>query len=597
MRNIKLLTMIFATALFLSAGWGMGVPPATAGLQAVSPDLFVNGAVTTEFPNWYQDTNNLKLDLCVFTAGSLCLDPAPDVVDATLGVAPEGFYWIGTSTIPFPDGSLSLLVLGLEQAFFNPAPAAGEGITFGRLRIRIDAPVAGQYTITHPFGTVIYDVTTPGIRAINSEVGEPIIGGVNSNLVGDVGALVLPADFTLALGSGVGPYLFWDTGLPLTDANAPAGPPFYIGDGLTEHKVLGSPFGTNFFRIEGPPGANLGGPPGQENIVQSDTFVIQGRVFIDPAVGNRPPTANPDTGGVLLDNPATFDVLANDAALTPDDVPINPGSIAITGTVGGTAAQEIVNGKPMVKFTPTAGFTGPASFDYTVASFTGATSAPATATLEVEDLRVNRAFLRTKFMKWRIQGSSSDIVANDITARQSTTSLSATLSGGQEVPVVQTNASGSATVTINDALTAINFNLTYQGLVGITGAHIHIGAAGETGPNILNMAIGDFASPLAGTLTAADLNPAPALGINTFEDAVNAILAGNTYIEIHSISDPSGELRGQLGPARLVGTATVGANEVWTINGKEPLRPDETGTITVESSNKVQLSQVIVDLR
>jgi hypothetical protein len=260
-------------------------------------------------------------------------------------------------------------------------------------------------------------------------------------------------------------------------------------------------------------------------------------------------------------------------------------------------ALQIVNGRPMVNFTPTPGFTGDASFTYTVSSFTGNPSAAAAVNLVIEDLKVNRAVLRPKFMKWRIQGTSSDTTANAVTARHGATDLSTTLSGAQEVPPVQTAASGTASISVNDALTEVSFIMTHQGLVNITGAHIHVGAPGQEGPNILNLATADFPSGVTGTRTAADLIPAPAQGINTFEDAVNAILAGNTYVEIHTAANPAGEIRGQLGPVRIVGTAPVAADGSWKIDNKLPLRPDAARTITVQSGNRVRLPQIQVELR
>ena len=48
------------------------------------------------------------------------------------------------------------------------------------------------------------------------------------------------------------------------------------------------------------------------------------------------------------------------------------------------------------------------------------------------------------------------------------------------------------------------------------------------------------------TLTAASLIPDPADGINTFAEAVNAIEAGHTYFNIHTVAFPGGEIRGQI---------------------------------------------------
>jgi hypothetical protein len=46
-----------------------------------------------------------------------------------------------------------------------------------------------------------------------------------------------------------GPFLTWDT---FGQAPAAGGPPAgYVGDAATDHKITGSPLGTNVFRIEG----------------------------------------------------------------------------------------------------------------------------------------------------------------------------------------------------------------------------------------------------------------------------------------------------------------------------------------------------------
>jgi hypothetical protein len=39
----------------------------------------------------------------------------------------------------------------------------------------------------------------------------------------------------------------------------------------------------------------------------------------------------------------------------------------------------------------------------------------------------------------------------------------------------------------------------------------------------------------------------PAIGINTVQDAIQAIVNGNSYVNIHTQQFPAGEIRGQLG--------------------------------------------------
>jgi hypothetical protein len=133
--------------------------------------------------------------------------------------------------------------------------------------------------------------------------------------------------------------------------------------------------------------------------------------------------------------------------------------------------------------------------------------------------------------------------------------VSAQLSGGNEVPppTQATGAHGNARVFVDRAAGRITYQVNVYNLpTGLTGAHIHVGPAGSNGPIIFDFRpqqlgiSNDFS--LSGTLTAADLRPNAATGINSFEDAIFAIAAGVTYVNVHTQAVPSGEIRGQLCP-------------------------------------------------
>jgi hypothetical protein len=139
-----------------------------------------------------------------------------------------------------------------------------------------------------------------------------------------------------------------------------------------------------------------------------------------------------------------------------------------------------------------------------------------------------------------------------VPAGQIVTLAAVAMSGSQEIPAVVTTGSGEATVTVSEDRTQITFAVTFTGLSSATtAASIHLGPPGAAGPAIVNFATAGFTSPLTGTATIASFIPQTPLGINTFADAVNAIVAGNTYINIQTVLNPAGEIRGALGPARL----------------------------------------------
>lgn len=136
-----------------------------------------------------------------------------------------------------------------------------------------------------------------------------------------------------------------------------------------------------------------------------------------------------------------------------------------------------------------------------------------------------------------------------------TETLTAGLDGNQVVPPVITAASGTGTVAINPDQDAVSVTLdlgaaaAYNGI--LTGAHIHAGAPDVNGPIIFAFALPEVipANPVINVvLTAADLQPQES--IVSFAEAVDALLSGMTYFQVHTTAHPAGEIRGQILPVR-----------------------------------------------
>lgn len=128
------------------------------------------------------------------------------------------------------------------------------------------------------------------------------------------------------------------------------------------------------------------------------------------------------------------------------------------------------------------------------------------------------------------------------------------LTGSQQVPAVTTDAFGMATVRLIDNGTAIAFRVIVCDIVNVTASHIHVGAAGSNGPVIIPFFGSQplFSSPhgcktlAEGTRTASDLNTKASPMVTSWDDFVKALLAGNTYVNVHTTEHPSGEIRGQI---------------------------------------------------
>jgi hypothetical protein len=129
------------------------------------------------------------------------------------------------------------------------------------------------------------------------------------------------------------------------------------------------------------------------------------------------------------------------------------------------------------------------------------------------------------------------------------------LTGDQQVPAVTTTAFGFAEVELSEDNNTLSFEVVVCNIANVTMSHIHVGAAGANGPVVIPFY--GHPSPLfnstrgcdtlaEGTRTSADLVARPDQGINTWTDFINALVAGNAYVNVHTTAHPAGEIRGQL---------------------------------------------------
>jgi hypothetical protein len=140
--------------------------------------------------------------------------------------------------------------------------------------------------------------------------------------------------------------------------------------------------------------------------------------------------------------------------------------------------------------------------------------------------------------------------------------FSARLSGDQEVPPVDIDATGRIKLTASSQDDALAYQLSLSDINGVaTSAHIHRGSVGTNGPIVANLNIhGVFAGASAsasagdgsamtststgGTITSADLK-GPLSG-KQISDLIRLIEDGKAYVNVHTKQNPNGEIRGQL---------------------------------------------------
>ena len=81
--------------------------------------------------------------------------------------------------------------------------------------------------------------------------------------------------------------------------------------------------------------------------------------------------------------------------------------------------------------------------------------------------------------------------------------FTATLSGGDQVPAIDTTAAGTATFRLNAAGDTLNYTINVTGIQDPAAAHIHMGAAGKNGPPVVVLYPNDASPAQTGAYTGA----------------------------------------------------------------------------------------------
>ena len=124
---------------------------------------------------------------------------------------------------------------------------------------------------------------------------------------------------------------------------------------------------------------------------------------------------------------------------------------------------------------------------------------------------------------------------------------STVLSGDQEVPPVNTQATGIADFSPSNDGDSFDYTITVTDIEGVTAGHIHFGIEGQNGP--VAVTLFEFDSPQNevsenGIINTEDLS-GPLEGMQ-ITDLVDTFNDGNAYVNIHTEQNPNGEIRGQI---------------------------------------------------
>lgn len=115
--------------------------------------------------------------------------------------------------------------------------------------------------------------------------------------------------------------------------------------------------------------------------------------------------------------------------------------------------------------------------------------------------------------------------------------ISGDASGAQETPAVITGASGTLSGTYNSNTNRLDYNITWTGLSdNVSAAHFH-------GPALTGVA----ASPIIDLTVTTNGTTGSITGSATLADSTEThLLSGRLYYNLHTLANPTGEIRGQV---------------------------------------------------
>ena len=141
----------------------------------------------------------------------------------------------------------------------------------------------------------------------------------------------------------------------------------------------------------------------------------------------------------------------------------------------------------------------------------------------------------------------SSIGLTDLISAQGPMTITVNLTGNEEVPPVQTEATGIAEFTPM-GMDSIEYSVNATNIEGVTAGHIHLGAKGDNGPVVVTLFKYDTPRNEVsekGTITADKLE-GPMAG-KQISDLGATGANGTLYVNVHTEKNPNGEIRGQGG--------------------------------------------------
>jgi len=128
--------------------------------------------------------------------------------------------------------------------------------------------------------------------------------------------------------------------------------------------------------------------------------------------------------------------------------------------------------------------------------------------------------------------------------------FTAELTGAEVVPPVETQATGTATFSIDATGTRAYFKLTLSSISDVIASRVHEGKPGSNGSGLLILYPGPTAEgPFNGVIAQGYFDASVLIGSltgKTIADFAVLLQGGLAYVNVGTVQNPQGEIRGQI---------------------------------------------------
>ena len=146
--------------------------------------------------------------------------------------------------------------------------------------------------------------------------------------------------------------------------------------------------------------------------------------------------------------------------------------------------------------------------------------------------------------------SSISLTSSTAAFAQGEQKFTAKLTGKDEVPPKDTKSTGTAESNVTADGKIMTYKVNVMNMDKVTQAHIHSGKQGVNGPPVVWLYNSSKASsPMNGMLSQGNITSSDLVGPlkgKQISDLVKLINDGEAYVNVHTETNPKGEIRGQI---------------------------------------------------